>query len=235
MKNFLFCSLFTAFTAVCLLTSCSKNAQPQTLTEHRAISPFDQIRVYAPGLVEVSEGASFSLTVEGDEADLPFVETQSSNNLLNISFWKANYSTSLRIKITTPFAVKGVQNMGQATVSFLGTTKTPEMSIFSEDQGEVFFQNLETGILRANLKGTGTVKIAGKAAHETVTLSGSTNFEALDLMADEADINLMGSGSTEVSVKNMLRATIAGSGTVSYKGEPTIVEAITGSGKLVKL
>jgi Putative auto-transporter adhesin, head GIN domain len=231
MKNFLVISIFATF----MLGSCSKSNQNQTITEKRAVTSFNQIYVNVPGLVEVSTGATFSLEIVGDENDLPFVDAVTNGNVLEISFRKTNFNTNLRIKITTPRAIKNIQNVGQATISFLGTTQTPEIFVSLDGSGEIIFQNLETEKLEAHLKGIGSVKIAGKATHEKVTLENSTTFDALQLMADESEINLMGNGSTSVSVKNMLHAHIAGSGTINYKGEPTIFEDITGSGKLVKL
>jgi hypothetical protein len=44
----------------------------------------------------------------------------------------------------------------------------------------------------------------------------------------------LGSGEVAVAVSRVLKGDISGSGTVTYSGDPTIEQSISGSGRLIK-
>ncbi len=69
--------------------------------------------------------------------------------------------------------------------------------------------------------------------HLQVELMGSGNFSGFLLKTETCQIDIVGSGNCEVTVDNHLDATLEGSGSVYYKGNPTIHEEIHGSGSVV--
>ena len=69
--------------------------------------------------------------------------------------------------------------------------------------------------------------------HLQVELMGSGNFSGFLLKTETCQVDIVGSGKCEVTVDNHLDATLEGSGSVYYKGYPTILEEIHGSGSVV--
>lgn len=65
------------------------------------------------------------------------------------------------------------------------------------------------------------------------TFSGAGNILAFDLISETTIISLSGTGKAEVYVDQLLDVTITGAGSVYYKGKPTIIQNITGSGSLI--
>ncbi len=57
---------------------------------------------------------------------------------------------------------------------------------------------------------------------------------AFNLIAENADINISGSGNAEITANQLLKVKIAGSGNVYYKSNPVINLEVSGSGKVVK-
>jgi hypothetical protein len=90
---------------------------------------------------------------------------------------------------------------------------------------------------RADFGVSGSGKIYAKGSAPTVeaNISGSGKVLAADLVADRCNVRISGSGDVEINVKNELDANISGSGTVSYKGDPSKVNShSSGSGNVRK-
>ena len=67
-------------------------------------------------------------------------------------------------------------------------------------------------------------------------LAGSGTVRAFDCTMDELECKIAGSGDIEASVVNKIKAEIAGSGSVKYKGDPQdIQKKVMGSGKIEKV
>lgn len=86
------------------------------------------------------------------------------------------------------------------------------------------------------ISGSGKIQASGSAAIVKTSISGSGKVLAADLETNRCEIRISGSGDVEINVKNEIDATISGSGTVSYKGNPSKVNShSSGSGHLRKI
>lgn len=99
-------------------------------------------------------------------------------------------------------------------------------------------------ILTVNIKdradfgvsGSGKIQVDGSAKAVKAHITGSGKVMAANLEADSCDVRISGSGDVEINVKNDLDATITGSGSVSYRGNPSHVNShATGSGSVRKM
>jgi hypothetical protein len=87
--------------------------------------------------------------------------------------------------------------------------------------------------LNSTLSGAGNIVLVGKVGTYQITHSGAGNILAFDLISETTIISLSGTGKAEVYVDQLLDVTITGAGSVYYKGKPTIIQNITGSGSLI--
>lgn len=86
------------------------------------------------------------------------------------------------------------------------------------------------------VSGSGRIQARGSASEVLATISGSGKVLAADLLAKSCEIRISGSGDVEINVKEELTANISGSGTVSYRGNPSKVNShASGSGSVRKL
>ena len=86
------------------------------------------------------------------------------------------------------------------------------------------------------VSGSGKIRAEGNAREVRTQISGSGKVLASNLEADKCDIRISGSGDVEINVKSELDATISGSGTVTYKGNPSHVNShSSGSGSVRKM
>jgi hypothetical protein len=95
--------------------------------------------------------------------------------------------------------------------------------------------DVETDLLKTEIAGSGNMELDGKARKFTIEIAGSGNCTASKLQAVDVNADIAGSGSAYVKLKGKLDVTIAGSGSVYYKGDPTDVDKdIAGSGRVLR-
>ncbi len=86
------------------------------------------------------------------------------------------------------------------------------------------------------VSGSGKIMASGSAQKVKASISGSGKVLASNLVTNSCEVRISGSGDVEINVKTELDANISGSGTVSYKGNPSKVNShSSGSGKVSKM
>jgi hypothetical protein len=86
------------------------------------------------------------------------------------------------------------------------------------------------------VSGSGKIRAEGLAKEVKTRISGSGKVLAANLEADKCEVRISGSGDVEINVKSDLDAVISGSGSVSYKGNPSHVNShSSGSGSIRKM
>lgn len=85
--------------------------------------------------------------------------------------------------------------------------------------------------------GTGDVLVTDFISQDnlTVKFTGTGNFHGFPMKVKNCKVEIFGTGDCEVSVETKLDATIIGSGSVYYMGDPSINTNISGSGSVIKV
>jgi hypothetical protein len=86
------------------------------------------------------------------------------------------------------------------------------------------------------ISGSGKISASGSSDKVKTSISGSGKLLAADFATKSCNVRISGSGDVEINVKDELDASISGSGSVSYKGDPGRVNShSSGSGKVRKM
>jgi len=86
------------------------------------------------------------------------------------------------------------------------------------------------------ISGSGKIEASGTANKVKTSISGSGKVLAANLETNSCNIRISGSGDVQINVKNEIDAVISGSGSVSYRGNPSKVNShSSGSGSLRKM
>jgi hypothetical protein len=89
---------------------------------------------------------------------------------------------------------------------------------------------------KVSVSGSGKIEASGSTKTIQTSISGSGKILASNLQAEKCNVRISGSGDLEISVKNELNVNISGSGSVSYKGNPSRVDShSSGSGRVRKI
>jgi hypothetical protein len=99
--------------------------------------------------------------------------------------------------------------------------------------GNVLVTGIKTNSLTVSLSGSGNLLGSGTATSLEITVSGYGNARFTDLAADNVHAVMSGSGAIFVTATKSLDASVPGSGTITYAGNPQhVTKSITGSGAI---
>ena len=218
MKKYIFWSILP----VCFLfAACKKDRIEGTgsiITEIRNVVDFYNVSASGSTDVFITQGNEFEVKVKGYENIVPQLETKVQNGTLLIAFApNTNISNdNSEVYITMP-------NLNSVALAGSGDLKTT--GAFSG-----------SGNFKASTSGSGNIDIeSGTANNYQIDISGSGGVKSFGMVSQQAVVNISGSGEAELTVEKNLNATINGSGSIYYKGNPaTVTTKITGSGQVIK-
>jgi hypothetical protein len=214
---------FAAVTAAVLLvphewTTGSPSSAPVrgsgvAASEARALPPFGGVDLAGANTVLVHVGARQSVVVHADDNLLRKVTTRVRYGELVIAN-RGSFTTSspMHVEVIVPA-------LGSATLSGAGT---------------VVVDGVHGDRLAVRVHGAGTLRVDGTATRVDATLSGTGEAQLGGLTARDVTAEVSGTGTLEVRATRMLDASVTGTGTISYAGDPrTVTRSVTGTGAIV--
>ena len=125
-----------------------------------------------------------------------------------------------------------LRTSGSGGISFEGTSDSAKVRTSGGGGVDLL---LETGSLTVNISGSGNVTIQGTADDGTYKLSGSGGISAHELTVQKAEVTISGSGGAAMRIEDTLSATLSGSGSLTYYGDPEIIKSkATGRGRVTR-
>jgi hypothetical protein len=205
-------------------------------TQHRDPGHFDAIALGMSGNVEVRLGDTDSVTVATDDNILPEIETVVENGTLRIRPLKKDARlapTSLHFIVQAKQIEKlSLGGSGSITAAEL---RAPKLRFDIGGSGSIEVGRLKSDLVGVSLAGSGVFKAGGATAELNVSLAGSGRVQAGQLAANQAKVNIGGSGQAVIWAKQDLRVSVSGSGDVDYYGDPELSKSVSGSGKVRRL
>jgi hypothetical protein len=215
-----FLQLITALIAsFFLLSSCSRDVlrgQGSTVTETRDLPAFTQVETAGTTTIRMVYGAAQKVETKAYANLLPFLETTVSNGVLRIGY-KTNtliQNDNSEVTITIP-SLSAIRSFGTSSIQATGNFNSPTLEIRVSGTGEVQLQDMQARMTRVISTGTGRIRAYG-------------------LQTGKADIQQSGTGNTEITVMEELKARLSGTGNIYYKGNPRLDVRMEGTGNIVK-
>jgi hypothetical protein len=182
----------------------------------------DKITVYitVPDIEAVSVSGSGDIIGQG--------KITTDDLALNVSG-----SGSLKLEIEATGDVEADVS-GSGNIDLQGKCRSFDSDVSGSGEVELTINITETADF--GVSGSGKINASGSAQSVKTSISGSGKVLAADLETDRCQVRISGSGDVEINVKSELDATISGSGSVSYRGNPKKVNSnSSGSGKVRKI
>jgi hypothetical protein len=192
----------------------------------------------------VVEGSTDVTVVRGDtqrveviaQPDLiGLLKTKVDNGVWEITTTKC-YSTDhgFSVRLTVPM-LNSVITEGSGSVTSEQVFNTGKTHLAIKGSGSIAIDTLHEGLLEVVIEGSGSISVNGTCRELEVNSNGSGDLHALGLAANEAEIELEGSGSAELTAISRLEAKLTGSGGLRYRGKPEVSTKIEGSGSVTAL
>ena len=203
--------------AVASNTSSSDNTVQGSgvqVSESRTVPAFRSVDLAGSINVVIRVGEPRSVRVYGDDNLIDRVTTDVSSTTLVIGTTPGSYATTspMRVEVTVP-------SLNELTLSGSGT---------------VMATGIEGPRLTVTIPGSGVVRASGSTEELDAMVSGSGQAELDGVDARVVQAVVSGSGEIVVTAVESLDASVPGSGSIVYTGEPTsVTKSVTGSGDIV--
>ncbi len=231
------------FIGTLLVSSCDEigwkriKGSGNITTSDRSISRADQVKLAGSFDVEITQGATTSVKVEADDNFQSYIITRVEDGALVIKT-KNNVSFSsehpIKIYITTN-KLERLVLAGSGNIVGKGKfTGGDKLRLQIAGSGDIEME-VNTPEIDADIAGTGSIKLSGETKKETISIAGVGDFYAEDLKAEDVKVKIAGSGDVKVFADVNLDISIAGVGSVFYKGAATVKQKVSGSGDVKKI
>lgn len=209
-----------------------RDAEGERMTKTLNIGNFDGIKLAMDARVEITQGDTLSVTVEGKSDVIDELSLQVRNGTWTIDTRDCMRNVGdLTIFVTMP-NVHRLAISGSGTIYSTNTLNGNDVDLDISGSGEMDVA-LNVDDVEVFISGSGKIQAEGTADELDVSISGSGDFYAFGLASNRADVRISGSGDVEVRVEQFLKVRISGSGNVYYKGEPDLDVSVSGSGRAI--
>lgn len=205
-----------------------------TVTKTRSVGDYDKIGVGGSFDVKLVAGNEGNLTIVMDENLFDYLVTEVDGDKLSIKWKKGiNVSSRSKILITVPFeAISSVSLAGSGDVYSEDVIKADNFKSALAGSGDLKLK-VDANHVKSSIAGSGDIYLEGTTNSVKTSIAGSGDVHAYELTAKEAEVSIAGSGGVKISVSDMLKARISGSGNVYYKGNPAKQDVkVSGSGNV---
>ena len=207
-----------------------------SVSENRNVRDFDSIQMMIQGNVIITQSDRESLQVTADDNLMDYIKTEIEGRTLVLEYTKAADDLDIRPSTAYLFEVEMIDvveleifGMGDINSETIVSDRI-DLSIYG--LGDIHINKLSTDRLNVNIFGLGDVEVAGTASFVEIDIAGAGDVLAGDLQAEDAKVDIPGSGSATVWVSGDLDVNIPGAGTVRYYGDPLIDFNSPGAGAL---
>lgn len=235
------CLCVMAVLASCWPADTTITGSGRLTREERTVQPFSGVVLTGSGHLFITRADKPALTIEAEDNIIEHLSSEVHDGTLTLGrHWTDENNGNLRIHHREPINYYlNVTDLAQISVAGSGSIEstepivTPSLTVSIRGSGDVTL-DLETIKVTTEIAGAGDARFEGTTDHQDIFISGSGDYDAPRLQSKTAHIVINGSGDVDVAVADDLDVNIAGSGTVTYRGQPAIHSQVFGSGKLVK-
>ncbi|RZJ70132.1 head GIN domain-containing protein [Flavobacterium sp.] len=194
---------------------------------------YDRIMITGDFSVKFVEGREGEIFLEGDRIDINHLVVYTDGNVLRI-YPKQNFRAwcgdmeSLTVVIPIE-SISEVVYAGTGKIESHVKIKADRFKTQINGSAQVSL-HLETNETEAMLTGSGKLKLSGSTGKFISSVTGDGGLEAYAFHSAATEAIVIGTGNSQISSSETLNAQVAGSGQISYIGNPKIEKTIIGSG-----
>lgn len=203
----------------------------------RNIGGFNAVEVEGGMDVVLIPGNTHTVRVSADENLLEYIKTEKKGTRLVISTrrrYNLDPKAGLKIYVTAP-ELREIDVTGSGTVTSQSRlVYNNRLSIDITGSGDVRL-DVDAPEIQAEATGSGNTSLSGQTRSFRAAINGSGELRCFNLLSENTNVEISGSGSAEVHASKRLDIEINGSGSVAYKGNPSVNQDIAGSGDIRKV
>ena len=172
-----------------------------------------------------------------DDNILPLLDIKVENNKLIIKTKDNSSISPSRFKVYTNSNNLGkIKLAGSGEVHLKGEVNSKDLKIELAGSGDIVADSLYCDRFDMSIAGSGTARLRGASNNSSFSVAGSGDIKGYNFSVDKLSTSIAGSGDVQITVGSSLTASIAGSGSLRYQGNPEVVDTkVAGSGEIKKV
>ncbi|HWS01321.1 MAG TPA: head GIN domain-containing protein [Prolixibacteraceae bacterium] len=198
---------------------------------------FTEISLKSDAKLILTQDSVQSVTVKAKEETLGKLIVEVSNRKLIIRYpgnvWFDSKWAPGEVHVTVSMPqIDALSQSGSGSIIAEELITSRILDLYVGGSGSIRLDDLKVEKISSTLSGSGTLQLAGDGviSEWKMIVSGSGDVKASGLETKKINVVISGSGSCSVHATENLVCKIAGSGGVTYIGNPTIESTIVGSG-----
>lgn len=227
--------LFATSALFSLAVTTKSYAQDQKRID---LDTFNELMIGGDFNVILTDDLQGSLIISGPKEAIEEVSVTLRNQKLRIekkksSYWMNFGKSSQRVTVEIPSTTfKGVYLSGSGNLS--GSIKADnQLKLVVSGSGSIESDLGDAKLINASVSGSGDLTLTGSCDMLTLQIAGSGNINTDELRTKVVEAKIAGSGNGRIHVSDKLTASIAGSGNLTYSGNPEKVDQkVAGSGRI---
>ncbi len=235
-------SIFFYFLVLISLSGCSIIMDEEVgngirVTEEKKLDRFEDLEISGSFEVELVPSDQFRVMIEADENIQEFVRVDQEGDRVKVRL-KNNVRVKMdgRIKLTIYMQeLRTIELAGSGKVKTRSQMSHPDRMEFTIAGSGDMDIDVKSPRVEVSIGGSGEVNASGKTKRLEVDIAGSGDFIGEELLSEDSEISIAGSGNASVFASTKLDVSIAGSGDVQYRGNPTVSQSIAGRGSVKKV
>lgn len=204
--------------------------------EDRPVAGFDGIRLLSVASVFVEQGAGEQVTVRAEDNVISHIQTEVVGGVLEITTESGVSFENvgpIQVLVTARNLIRlELDGVGEIHAMALGFEA---LQLALSGTGNLRLSDVDGDRIEARMDGVGAVSIGGRVTEQVVEVFGVGDYKAKKLHSTRANVRVHSLGSATVRVSQHLAATVRGSGSVYYYGNPVVESSVTGSGQVVQV
>lgn len=204
--------------------------------QEKILNDFETIEISSDFDVKIISSPDYRVSYTADENLMQYIIIDQKGDRLRISSKNSvNLKPSRKIEVKVYGNSFGkVELTGSGSVRSEGVLENDnKIEVIIAGSGDTNLQ-IKTPDTRVRIGGSGKVILEGKTRNAKINIAGSGDYLAENLLSENVDVSIAGSGNAEVFASVDLKINIAGTGDVAYRGNPTnIKKNIAGSGSII--
>ncbi len=200
----------------------------------REVSPFDKLELEGPFEIMLIQGSEESVFIDAPSDVNKQIITKVEGSTLRI-FSVKDFRSKTKVLITVYFKnLRELDCSGAIDLTGMGPMKFETMLLDASGACKLKME-LTASKLNVNISGAGNATFSGKVSSVNLDISGAGKYMASQLLAEDYDIDVSGTGNAEVNAAKQLHVDVSGTGNVRYTGDPKISKEISGTGQVSKM
>jgi hypothetical protein len=206
------------------------------VSQQRNVGAFNSVEANGAVEVHVVQGPA-GVKVSADRNLQEYIEVFTEGDVLVVQY-KDNSNLeptgNIEIRVSAP-EYKSLNVSGASSITADSPINgTGALDIVADGASKVTL-NVMVPKISMDLSGASRINVQGKATEVIAKGSGASDINAMDLVSENADVDVSGASHAELTVNTKMRVEASGASGVRYKGNAAVAQQVSGAGSVEKV